>query len=518
MQEFNEWITGGYKYVGPGTTYTGDPVDDTDATAQRHDKNYLKEEDPYFAYNDADETFIEELKKARRPGTLWRRIIKRFAGNFFEIKKFLADIRYPGNPFYRKGNEPNLDLIKFLIKTYNKDQMRRRRPDPAPVPPRLRPPQDEFKTPIRRGRPPPRGRPVIFPIGGETKQPEPFTLRSGRKRPGTQNTAPPGKKIKSAGMTKGSGHLKHQVAHRVSSKRRRKRSKKSRRYRNLRQVKAADKGLSRRIAKIERLNKVLVTTLIYKTAENFRIDSSANQAAYQHVNGIIGADWNYMLQNLKFFNPSVPGTLITADNSIDTVQVNVRYYGKSLLILRNNYGFPVKLTVYLVRPLQASSSTVVTQASSAGTALGITTWETSLMHFLEDVKGAYPYKQYWKTLKKHKFELEGGGEARVGFTTKMTQKAGTSFETAATYAPKRGEIHYLVRISGHVAHDSDDTKAATEQGIAPARLDMVRYNNLVARYNGGASHKYYLTANSLNSFTNGAVMEISTEGNQSISS
>lgn len=83
------FVPPGYRYLGPGNDLDrGEPTNENDRTAQTHDIGYTELEkegvDPYWTYNDADETFLKELKPNDIPTYV--------AKGVFSVKKAAAKV------------------------------------------------------------------------------------------------------------------------------------------------------------------------------------------------------------------------------------------------------------------------------------------------------------------------------------------------------------------------------------------------------------------------------------------
>lgn len=83
------FVPPGYRYLGPGNDLDrGEPTNENDKTAQTHDIGYTELEkegvNPYWTYNDADETFLKELKPNDIPTYV--------AKGVFSVKKAAAKV------------------------------------------------------------------------------------------------------------------------------------------------------------------------------------------------------------------------------------------------------------------------------------------------------------------------------------------------------------------------------------------------------------------------------------------
>lgn len=74
----------GYKYLGPfNDLERGEPTNENDKAAKKHDEEYTKlGKRAYYEYNEADETFLKELKPNDIPTHVARAL--------FKVKKAIA--------------------------------------------------------------------------------------------------------------------------------------------------------------------------------------------------------------------------------------------------------------------------------------------------------------------------------------------------------------------------------------------------------------------------------------------
>lgn len=144
----------GYKYLGPqlgSGTDLGDPIDELDAAAKRHDIGYGllidQGRNPYIYYNEYDKQFLDEIEDLETEN-LYSRTAYRTARRYFEIKRSVAtwDMVYDRNSVIRDTDE------RFRREMKKRGEKKDDMPDledvgnPRVVKPRLRGDSDDEKS------------------------------------------------------------------------------------------------------------------------------------------------------------------------------------------------------------------------------------------------------------------------------------------------------------------------------------------------------------------------------------
>lgn len=478
QQRINERYTGGYKYVGPGTDYKGPPVDDVDSAAKRHDTGYAAIPNPYWKFNKADEEFLKDIAKSKPAATWWKRRIRDQAKILFTAKKILGQLSYPGLPFGMES-ERNNQLISNAINKRSMGEVQSQSLE------RRLPSNKRRRLPPRR-QPPQRALPPANPY--EEKHEEKGLVPYKKRMRGR------------AGQT-----ISNDASVTSSRTKRYTRKPKRRRLRvprSLRQIAKADRNLSRRIKKLENINKVATSTLIYKFADNFQATCVDGECAYTDINCIVTADYKYALDRLKFFDLSTPQTLkeVDAAKALSSTSANVRcqIFTKCHLWMKNNYDHKIIVHVYVMQAKDAVSAVPSTILSNASTEVLISNFATNVFHYPDELFSTMSWKDTYKVLKKKRFTITGGGEAKFGHSQFIKSYQANLAESGVSYNDISNDTLFLIRIQGAVAHDSVTN---TLGSVGPGTVDILKFGTMKVRYNGGMSVKYFIDQNSLANIT-----------------
>lgn len=241
-------------------------------------------------------------------------------------------------------------------------------------------------------------------------------------------------------------------------------------------------------------------TLVYRYRGVGRILASINSNAMQYV-GISGVSTlEAVIANLKYYDPSAPTTLVTADFASGSFQKEVTFskiYGK--VTVRNNYQVPCKVKLYVCRPKEDTSISPIVCYTNGLTDMGAPTSTSTLMNLTDSDE----FNSLWNIIKSSKHTLLPGQEASIIHSGKLFQYDPSFVDdhTLSFQARFDGAV-VVIRVEGVLGHDT----SANEQARMQAGVDYESYILHEVQYSAGADIKYYvLSDNASASFTNGGV-------------
>ena len=208
-----------------------------------------------------------------------------------------------------------------------------------------------------------------------------------------------------------------------------------------------------------------------------------------------------VLENLRYYDPSTPGTLITANFNTGTYQRSVHFKSVTQsMLLRNNYQSDVKVKVYLCTPKKDTN-----QGPSAAWTAGIadnpaTIATTALLN-------QYPtdfqvFNDLWKVKVAVNTTLAPGESAKASHTAKDFEYDPAVVDShALTYQRKYKSFAWLLVVSGVPSHDS----ALSQIGLAQAGIDYVMNRTCIVSYDAGVNIKFVVPQNTLDTPTNGFI-------------
>jgi len=208
-----------------------------------------------------------------------------------------------------------------------------------------------------------------------------------------------------------------------------------------------------------------------------------------------------VLTNLKFYDPSNPGTLITASGSAGTYQRNVLIKSiSSKVLLRNNYQSDVKITMYHCKVKDDTNQLpkgawnyAIADGGNAGTINALSQYPTDY-NLVNDL---------WKLKVLTKTTLSPGQSVECAYQTDSFEYDSSTVDThPLSYQNEYNASSCLVVVEGTVSHDT----SLDQQGLCEAGVDISYQNTYVVSYNAGININYIHVDNSgVNTPTNGFV-------------
>lgn len=263
------------------------------------------------------------------------------------------------------------------------------------------------------------------------------------------------------------------------------------------------KSLKQQVKAIQKEIKTNQATLIYKQCGTGRVVQSAvGQQTINGLNPVPMSIYETILAELRFFNPSVPATLIQGSGASGTYDRTYHFksvYTQTTLV--NNYQIPVKVKLYCVSPREDTSITPITAFTNGLTDVGA---PASTSPFV-DVTDSPQFTKLWKIEKTVKKVLQPGQVLKASHSEKDIMYNPAIYDSHSLDYQKKYKCHYwFCRLTGVLAHD---TAVTTEIGTAPCGVDFQIQNKFVVEYDAGVDLKFIVIADtSSTSFTNGGVV------------
>lgn len=285
--------------------------------------------------------------------------------------------------------------------------------------------------------------------------------------------------------------------------------KKLPKYRNLKQVAKVDKSIENRIKKLEKVQKVVWSDMIYLENGVGSLKCAANSYVLGDLVGTHGYGFDYLLDRLTYFSPAAPTVPVVADTTNSNPQLIAGMIGKAYLKIRNNHNIDAVLDVALCTPKAVYNAAGLPSTYFAGavSSLGMGSSVSSLIPFYDIISNP-EFKAYYKVEEYKQVKLKGGASINFNCTTGWMTKRTYDPEIQGTgFSNLTRDKLWLVRVQGCTGHDSDDTKAVTEIGDTIAYIDFQIEKRYRVKYNGGMKMKKYLLVDNRTAPTNGYVQE-----------
>lgn len=189
------------------------------------------------------------------------------------------------------------------------------------------------------------------------------------------------------------------------------------------------------------------------------------------------------LSSLKYYNPSVPGTLTTASGATGSFTKQFNFVKcHAVCILRNNYQVPVELRAFIVQPKSDNSKTPDSCYTDGLADIGSPSATSPQIYFTDSPVFTKLYSVKKSVIK----VLEPGQQVTLNWSAKpFMYDPAYQDAHASSYKPLHEAAFLLYRITGVVGHKADGTAIGTLQ----AGIDVQTNVTHVVKYQAGADLK-----------------------------
>lgn len=262
------------------------------------------------------------------------------------------------------------------------------------------------------------------------------------------------------------------------------------------------KSLKQQVKAIQRELKTNTAQLIYKKSMSAREVTTTRNQTCNYYEGFSMAQYETVLAELRFFNPSAPATLIQGSGASGTYDRSYHFsniYAKLTAV--NNYQVPVKVKLYVVSPREDTSIAPHTAFTNGLTDVGAPTSTSPLL----DLSDSPEFLKLWKIESNIKKVLMPGDTCTITHSVKDVMYDPAIYDShALSFQGKFKNFVFVVRVVGVLSHD---TTITTEQGLGPAGVDVIQTVKSVVDYDAGIDLKYIvLNDTTASAFTNAAVV------------
>lgn len=243
---------------------------------------------------------------------------------------------------------------------------------------------------------------------------------------------------------------------------------------------------------VSRQSKLNRSLRIERTTYHTQVLAAKNAINHQGLDIPSLATLAAAVSNLKYFNPSAPGTLITVDLDAGTYPQNIKMRFSQRITMVNNFMVPVKVELYYCKckmdtDISCHSALTNGLADNPTGGLSITTYncfpsDSQQLHDLYNVK------------KVSSRIINPGGKVSHTVGTNWFKFDPALFDNhGLEYQPGIHSGGFIIRVSGMLSHDKTTT---TEVGLAACGVDVQRYNVISIEYDSaGVKIKDYEVAN-----------------------
>lgn len=233
-------------------------------------------------------------------------------------------------------------------------------------------------------------------------------------------------------------------------------------------------------------------TLTYRDLVSSRLLSAENRQNVISLDGSAVDDIELSLANLKFFDPSTPGTLITANGSTGTYQRNYLFDSiSSKIVVRNNYQSDASVKIYLCKPKDDTSQSPYDAWGSGLADGGNADAITALNQYPTDYD---LLNDLWSLKVVSNSVLSPGQTISCSNTESGVEYDPSIVDThSLDYQKEYKAFTWLVVLMGTLGHDV----SLDDQSIMQAGLDILVYKTLKVKYAAGVNIKYIHLAQTL---------------------
>lgn len=248
--------------------------------------------------------------------------------------------------------------------------------------------------------------------------------------------------------------------------------------------------VSRNASRISKLQKAVAgmdSVLKVRSVDSTRISAGTEQS-YQGEVMLTKSGIETAMANGRFYNPSVPGTLITADLSTGTYSRIIKCRGHQRMRVANNTTVGYYCDIYVFE-CKDDSDTLAGAAWDAGlTDVGGLS-SSSSMSFIED---SALLKSLWRKKLKKTYYVAPGEEVSCSWTSPyfLYNPANKDVDTDA-YQRSFHTFEMLAVLRGKICHSAATT---TNVKIGDQAADVSIYREYEFRYDSGGPPLKYIVA------------------------
>lgn len=259
-------------------------------------------------------------------------------------------------------------------------------------------------------------------------------------------------------------------------------------------------GLKKQVQQLSKIAKADQGTLIYrtrKTSEQIALMSEQSCVHYP-INNVTSIE--LALAQLRYYDPSAPATLLTADGASGTYSKDFLFkpvYGK--IQIRNNYKVPCRVTVYVVEVKNDTGIDPVTAWTNGLADVGGPS-SVNPMTYLTD---SHQFLDLWKIASTKSYEIPPGNEISCSHSSKSFSYDPSIYDSHnLLYQRAQGAFSFVVKLQGVLCHEP----VTDNQGFSKSGIDVAYYSITTISYNAGADIKTIILSDTIGLVTTNAVV------------
>lgn len=266
-------------------------------------------------------------------------------------------------------------------------------------------------------------------------------------------------------------------------------------------VKPFPSKVKQQIRELKRLTESDMGTHIQRRRQTGALSASVNSKSTGSADVVSLSIIEGVIAQLRYYNPSAPTALVTADGASGTYQKEFLFnsmYHKINVV--NNYQVPAKVKLYLVRSKMDTSISASTSYTNGLADVGNPTATSTLVHLTDSTQ----FTDLYNIVGYKSTTLIPGENFIFTHSDKSFQyDPSLSDSHALTYQKRFKDLQFVLVVQGVLGHDT----IANEQTTLQASVDYSICSTFTVRYSAGADIKFiYIDDTGDASFTNGGVV------------
>lgn len=263
-------------------------------------------------------------------------------------------------------------------------------------------------------------------------------------------------------------------------------------------------GLNRRITALSKSVKSDQAIHTHRRRDFLQVGCAVDQVVNTGIEGINTTNLELAMANLRYYDPAVPGTLVTANASTGTYTRQIHFKSVTQkLTVRNNYQVPCMVTIYAATPKEDTNISAVSFYSSgvADQTIGPMA-VTSPLLYLTDIDLV---RDNWNIRRVKQIFLQPGSQTYAFHATSKPFDYDPSNVDSHNlqFQKKYGAFQFIIRVEGPYGHDTAAAEATTLQ----AQVEMFVDTKFVITYDAGVNLTDFSEDNNASTtFTNGGVV------------
>jgi len=284
-------------------------------------------------------------------------------------------------------------------------------------------------------------------------------------------------------------------------------------YKKKNLYKNTGKTVKKQIKEIKKSLKSDQASHIYRLRTTSKIDCNNNEVDNTEFAVMRTTELEAAMANLRYYDPSVPGTLVTADASTGTYTRQIHFKNvHERLTLRNNYQVPCIIRVWYCTPKNDTSISAHTFYTAGIADQCIGGVNTSPLLYPSDINNV---NANWNLHMMKNMILQPGSQTSCAKSTGAFDYDPAQVDSHNLAYQKKYKAHtWYIRIEGVIGHDSVSAQFST----LPAAVDVFMDRKYEITYDAGVNLNDYSYTNSSTAFTGtGLVSNKPVSDNQSFS-